>query len=91
MMVKILWAVLWVPILHSIRVKVDLIGRVLHFRSLSTNIGNLLQSAKVITTNPNVKVILFLDGLEGLSAKAENSSGVNFWKLFLFATDALVK
>jgi len=35
-------------------------------RSLNTNIANLIQSSKAIMTNPNAKVILFVDGLENL-------------------------
>ena len=43
-------------------------------RSLCTNIANLLQCAKTINVNPNAKLILFLDGLESLNLKNENSA-----------------
>ena len=45
------------------------------FRSLCSNIANLLQSANAITTNAKGKVILFIDGLETLNDKSENTSG----------------
>ena len=43
-------------------------------RSLTSNIANMLQSAKDINANPNAKVILLIDGLENLRGKVDFSN-----------------